>query len=681
MKLRKMGRFFLFILCALIVFFVLQGEDVSGAPPDLEASHVVRIENLTFFTVNTTVEFHGHEGRNASELREYYQTTSPEDQQAVIDGLEGSVQTIAHDMVTQLFNGSYAYNIEVNVNLTTLTGNLSADVPVQVYANSSANLNRTSYDLPKTANLEDVIYGTFNMGAIVNLEVRLITPSNAISNYTFFPPDGIAIEEHTTGIHGPDSVSWTIDNTEGLFPLKEEDLRLKSPHPPAAYEEDVRVTLILDRKEFDQTSVHVEIKIYAVEVAKYGNLSRNIVSLDYITADGIRMVENNGLLNWNRKRIYQESIDSSKSEIEKSISEALNLTIALNFSWDNATFTGYEVETMGTEPPIEANMISEDITPQLYAIGEEKFGMNDLKVAKGFLNAGGSAEFAIPPMELDIGITPTAKLILSPNMRLKNFTGSGDEPDPKYQNRYSYTWDPRNEFHGTIYSLKKKEYTGSRIEVDVLVDLKKVKVNYGSLEDSTIEVDITGNLAFYRLETPSQIEETLPDGIYIDHITADILRLAYDTGLVDLNEINEIIEEKTDEIEREMRDAFGENTLLRITLDENTLEGYDADNMGDSPPVRIKGYAHISIPISKGADTNSDFLRSYVLKEFTLEFPLSPINGWNITYTVLLPKGIIVTELSDDLGIARKGTRDGRDYVTVTITDQEDNLTVSIGIT
>ena len=483
----------------------------------------------------------------------------------------------------------------------------------------------------------------------------------------------------TPRAHTQDSVTWSIDNTAGNFPEKNEHLRLRSPSAPSATEEDIRVTVAIDRIKFNITTIHVDIEIHSVQVSKYGNLSNSIVSLDYITADGIRMVVQNGLNNWSWERIYTEAINSSKTEIEHSLSSAFNLTISLNFSWDNASLQGYDINTMSTEPPIRASLSSGDITPQLYAIGKERFGLKDLKVAKGFLNAGGTAEFTIPAMDLELGVNPEAKLILSPGMRLQGQTGI---ESLESGGRYGYTWNPRSSFHGTIYSTHRKVYTDSKIEVDVLVDLNKVNVNYGDIQQSTIEADITGDLAFYRLKTPSEVRDSLPDGISIEYINADVLRLAYDAGLITRKEIDDIIDNKTEEIEKEMRDSFGDNAFLHIDVDDSTLTGYDVEDMKDTPPIRIKGIAHISMPISGGKGAGGgQFTGTYVLKEFSINFPMKPLMGWNITYTVLLPKGIVVTHLQDDHGLAFKGNRDGRDYITVTISDREDNITATIGIT
>jgi len=564
------------------------------------------------------------------------------------------------------------------VNMSSLTTN-DTEAPIVVTAHSTARLSRETYDLPASANLTDVITGTFSMGAIVDLPVHLTCPHGDISYFTFHPFPETIIDEHTTGTHTQNSATWAMDNTAGNLPVKDEHLRLRAPGAPSATEEDTRVTVAIDRVRFNITTIHVDVEIHSVKVSKYGNLSNSIVSLDYITADGIRMVVQNGLNNWSWEKIYNKAINSSKREIEQSLSTALNLTISLNFSWDNTSLQGYDISTMSTEPPIRAALSSGDITPQLYAIGKERFGVNDLKVAQGFLNAGGTAEFTIPAMNLELGVNPVAKLILSPGMRLQGQSGIESLETGE---RYGYSWDPRSSFHGTIYSTHRKVYTDSKIVVDVLVDLNKVNVNYGNIPQSTIEADITGDLAFYRLKNPSEVRDSLPDGISIEYINADVLRLAYDAGLITRKEIDDIIDNKTKEIEKEMRDSFGDNAFLHIEVDDSTLTGYNVEDMKDTPPIRIKGIAHISMPLSGGEGAGGgQFTGAYVLKEFSIDFPMKPLMGWNITYTVLLPKGIVVTHLQDDHGLAFKGNRDGRDYITVTISDQEDNITATIGIT
>jgi len=681
-----------FILIASLIL-ITELHEVSGDSPEREIRHDVIIENLTYFTLNSTVDLYFLNGLNASAFREEYWNASPEYRQENITLLESSIHDIAHDALMVLFNGSYAFDTRIEIDMDSLENSNPPEAPIRLNASSSANLSRTSYDLPENAILEDVIYGTFKMGAVIRLQVHLIAPARSLTHYIFTPWEGIVIEEHTTGIHEDNTVRWVLDNADGYAPERDEDLRLESQYPTIIHDEDVRVTIELDRQEFELTTVRVDIEVYAVQVSRYGNLSNSIVRLDYIPADGIRMVVDNGLINWSWEHIYEENIQPSEGEIEASISKALNVTVELNFNWENASITGYDIDTMGTEPPVQGKLISEDITPHLYAIGNDSYGVDDIKVAKGFLNAGGRAEFEIPEIDLELWVIPKAKLILSPNMQLMNYTGTQNlDPD----NRYSYSWDPREEFKGIIYSSTKyNKYNSSRIEVDIIIDIKDISINWLDLQSSDVDIDIIGNLHFYRMETPSQIIDSLPDGIWIDYIISDVLRLAYDTGLIDLDEINEIVENRTEEIEREIRDAFEENAYLSIKVDEKSLLGYDVDDMKESPPIRIKGMAFISIKFAEGFGSSDDdnencdnggvgdggaFLY-YVLREFTWEIPMEPIEDWIISYTLILPKGIVVTDVYDDLGQVEEGSMDGRDSITVTITDRENNITVTIGIT
>ena len=674
-------------IIALLMLVLILGigplGDASAAPPDQVVHHEVRIENLTHFIMNSTIELHSYEGVNASAIRQQYDAAFSDNKTAMISGMQDSAVNETMTVLRTMFNGSYEFHSMVEIELTSLDIGLGPDVPVTLWANSSADLSRDSYDLPPEAILEDVVFGTLNMGAVVKLDVELTAPSNSTATYVFYPPPGTLIEEHTTGMHGQNNVTWVLDNTEGFASYLHEYLRMKSEFPNRVTDEDVRVTLVLDRKEFELTTVHVDIEVYSVEVARYGNLSKNIASLKYITADGIRMVVRNGLHNWTWERIYQETILSNEEEIEAALKEALNVTVDMNFSWDNITMEGYVVDTMGTVPPIHAWLTSDDLTPHLYAIGNDSYGIEDIKLAKGFLNAGGKAEFDIPEIGLDLWVSPTAKLILSPNMRLENFTGSEHlETD----NRYSYTWDPNEQFHGRITSLKAKTYNGSRIEVDVTVDFKEIDANWFDLMDTRANIDVSGDLDFYRIETPEEIEEALPEGMTIDYIISDVLRLAYDTGLIDLGDINDIIENRTEEIEEELKDSLEENIFLSIRIREETLQGYDVNSMSGELPVSIRGVAQISIPLAEGmGGDESNLLQGnffyYVFREFSFDFSLDPLEDWKITYTMILPRGIVITEVSDDLGLAEKGTTGGRHYISLTIGEQENNLTVTIGIT
>jgi hypothetical protein len=494
--------------------------DASGESADQVLTHEVRIENLTSFVMNSTIEIYSFGGANASEIRQAIDAASPENKSVMITELQEAVLNESMDVLRNVFNGSYAFHTMVTANLTTLDADQPAEDPIFLWGNSSAELSRTSYDLPLEADLEDVVYGTLNMGAVVKLDVVLIAPGNATVTYVFTPPPGTVIEEHTTGVlgtgvNGPGNVTWFLDNSEGFAPELNERLRLRSEFPNPVNEEEIQVVFVIDRKEFDVTTVNVDIAVHSVEVARYGNLSESIVSLEYITADGIRMVVNNKLLNWSWERIYEEAVRSNEEEIESAMSEALNVTVDMQFTWENDTLTGYDVNTMSPEDPVRASLTSGDVTPQLYAIGDESFGEDDIKLVKGFLNAGGKAEFDIPAIDLELWVAPTAKLILSRNMKLENFTGV---EELELDNRYSYTWDPAEMFHGRIMSLLAKTYFSSRIEIDVTVDLNDLDINWLHIRDTSVDIDVFGDLDFYRIEVPDELLEDIPHGIIIDYI-------------------------------------------------------------------------------------------------------------------------------------------------------------------
>ena len=713
----------LLLLAAAAVLCFLLGTSgtVSAADPEMEVIHEVRIQNLTYFTVDSTTDLYSYEGMNTTEFRNYYDAASPQDQNEMIVVLEESIYNISRDALKVLFSGSYRFRTNVILDMSTLDTSLPPDAPVTIEASSNANLSKSSYDLPDSSDLEEVVEGTLNMGAVINLDVHLRAPDNGIATYIFYPLTGIIIEEYTSGIHGFNNVTWVMDNTDGFFPELDEKLRMKSDSANPVTEEDIRVELVLDRVTFENTTVSVEMEVRSVEVANFGNLSSSIVSLDFIPADGIRMVIDNGFLNWSWDRIYNESIQPSEAEIETAISESLNVTVDMNFSWVLPSLVGYDVHDMGTEP-IMASLESGDINPHLYAISNDSYGIDDINVAKGFLNAGGNAEFEIPAIALDLWVSPSATLIVSPNMRLKNFTGI---EQLTVDNRYSYSWDPLGEFEGTIYSTTAEQFTDSRIEIFVEVDVYEIDIEWFSIEDSSVKIDINGDLSFYRMKIPSEIKEVLPDGISIDYIISDVIRLAYDAELIDLDEVNEIIENETREIEEEIQDAFGENAFLSIEIVESSLYGHDVNDMKESPPIMIIGKAHLDIPIAEGLGGGDEedgnegdngnnggggnrgglritglqlteevltkegssgkteqmaFVNS-VLREFTWDFNLEPIEDWIITYRLILPKGIKVTAISDDLGLVTRGTKDGRDYIQMTITDEENNVTISIGIT
>ena len=238
------------VVMLMIVLNMATSEDASAASQDQVIHHEVKIENLTHFIMNSTIELHIHEGTNASEIRQAYDVASSDNKSAMIAAIQEAVSDEAMDALRTMFNGSYAFNTSVEINLSSMDNGLGPEVPIHLWGNSSADLSRTSYDLPPQAVVEDVVFGTLNMGAVIKLDVVLIAPSNSTVTYVFTPPPGTIIEEHTTGMHGMNNVTWVLNNTAGFAPEMHEHLRLRSEFPNAVHDEDIQVTMVIDRKQF-----------------------------------------------------------------------------------------------------------------------------------------------------------------------------------------------------------------------------------------------------------------------------------------------------------------------------------------------------------------------------------------------------------------------------------------------
>ena len=690
---------FIMGLLALIAWIGMP--EAGGEDPDAVVQHEVRIINLTTFTMDSSFLMHAHEGRDAHQLRQFYANASAWEREDLVADLGGAA--LQHDMevLRILFNGSYDYQTEAHLDMDTLTDpDLPPDTPILISVNGSASLSRSTYDLPAEADLDDVVHGTLKMGAVVRLRVNLIAPENALATYRFTPMPGTVIDPATTGILGHNYASWSLDNRSGAVPSRSEYLLFRGEATNPVPHEDIRATIVIDREQFELTRVYVEFEIRSLRVSRFGNLSDSIVSLDHISADGIRMVLDNGLVNYSLDRLYDHAIIDNKNATEAAISQALNTTVGLDIGWIDETLSGYDINFMGSDQAVIATMRSGDITPQLYAMGIDDFGPDDLRVAKGFLNAGGKAEFDIPVISLDLGVTPMARLILSPGMRLENQTGlERQEPD----HRYAYSWNPRNEFRGRIYAAHAREYNDSNIQINVTVDISEIRINWLAWRSSSLKIDVFGNLLFYRMELPRELAENLPAGITIDYVIADLLRLAYDTGLLNITEIESMIDKETRKVERDLRDAITENVFLSVTIDMRSLQGYDIDDMKDFPAVRVNGNARISISVDDllddGGKDDAGTVGAYgswsipgrnlvmatflstVLRDWSFDFSTDPVEEWDLNVQIILPRGIVITHVSDDLGLASRGTVDGRHYLMVLMTDAENTITVGIGIT
>ena len=657
----------------------------NGLSANISEDYTLSFPTFTTFDLSGEYAFERifYEGdvRNASYLQEAYQNGSAGQRADIIDFLESQVGVYLNNVLNTTFEKSTNQNITFSVDVTSLN-DANYTGPVKVLGTGEAELTNDNFgfdeDIEKPG---EIIEGVFRMGAELELDIFISAPEGSRRTLMVTPPNGIKILSQSLNYSAghPGYVVWDVDNTSGAASPQTGKLYLRSKSPSPATKERIDVNIVVDWKAFNSTEIRVVLEAYSLEVAKYSDLSSHIRGLDYIPADGVRMALDNALGTWEDQAIKKQAAENATLEIEDILSDSLDQPIPLDlgFDWNDSSLeAGYDVSTMSSTPPLQAAMTSGPVVPNLYPL-EEMFEIDDLDVIRGFLNAGASAEFAIDPMDFSAEYSPTIRLILPENMRLPNV----DAAEQQDGERYSYSWDPADGVSGDIISTKAPLYDQSKVELDATLDFKKFKVDILAIESSSLSTDFAGELRFHHFELTDVIRDLLPLEVNIDYINADVLRMVYDKDLVDFDELEKMLKEKTEEYETKISESLGEKIYINIDILESTLEGYDIENMDNSPPIEITGSTHVDIPLAGGGDKLDEGQSSFILKSVNFDFEVPALEGWKINLTVILPKGIEIIKVTDNNGNVDQVKSGGRDAFSVVISDESNHVYMELGIT
>jgi len=660
-----------------------RGATRNGLSVEIGEDYTLRFpEGFTTINITGSYEFdkvfYEDEVRNASDVQAAYQNGSANEQKGIVEFFEGMVGGYLNNVLNNTFEDSEDQDVSFEVDVTTLE-DANYTGPIRVLGYGEAEL--TTEDFGFETDVMDpgeVIQGVFTMGAEVELGVRLSAPEGNRRVLRISPPETTGFRTKSDGFVTLDLVELEIDNTTGAAAPQVGTLYLASKDPNPAIEERIDVNIVVDWKEFDSTEVKVILEAYSLDVTKYSELSDHIRGLDFIPADGVRMALDNTLGTWDIEEIKKQAADNATKEVEEILSDSLDSAVPLSigFYWNESSFdAGYDENVMSSSPPLQAEMSSGPVIPNLYPL-EDVFEIDDLEVVRGFLNAGARAEFDIDGMEFSPEYNPEITLLLPENMRLAN-TDADEEPEGM---RYSYSWDPEDGLSGEIISTTAPEYEESKVELDAVLDFKKFNVDIFAIEDSSLSTDFSGELQFFQFELTDVIADLLPVEVDIDYINADVLRLVYNKDLVDFKELEDMLREKTEEYESEFSDSLGEEIYISINIDESTLDDYNVEEMDNKPPIRVTGGTHVDIPIARDSDEMA-VGSSFYLKTVDFDFELPAMKGWKIALQLILPKGVEIVELNDDNRNAVQGTVGGRDSFSVEINEKSNHIYMTLGVT
>lgn len=524
--------------------------------------------------------------------------------------------------------------------------------------NEELNVKLTSsfFGLNESVNSYEFINGLFDMDARVNYSLNLQAEPGWNNTYLIKLGENLDFKS-TNGILQGDYLKWLIKNWNSESPNKLAKLKLfkLEPTSSALEDEDIFFDIILNSKNVEPTSLSINILTRCVDISEYHVLPEFISEIKFMPADGIRLLVNNGLVTWDD--CYLKTIkpleDITVSTIEQS---SFNQTIDLDFNWDEETTTDllvpYDVSNMNNKPSLNAILEDSSVNLQICDISSRAFF--------GLINSGAEANITREDVNFgddfnEIGYNYNLTLFLPPKLYLdKNNV---------------YTWNESNPISGGFESENVVSYGKEDKDTYIEIEMKDSDLNL--LSFFTGKTELTFGLELNEVNnynvTTIPDEFILPEKITLDLLNSDAFRLCVEEDVFNYQRVTDFLNNEKEFFELTIRQIINDlsvNAKVDRDIFDNSLESWDGNisNMNSESPVKTGSIAHSSYTVP--------FDLSFLPPAFSIpvkRYNFTGLSNQNVTYKIIFPQGISVKVNNPSNETIVKETKDGREYLLVSI--------------
>ena len=527
------------------------------------------------------------------------------------------------------------------------------------------SLTNDFFNLNETVNVYDFVNGVLGMGAIIDYNLSLEAEPGWNNTYYIYLNSDLGFQYTTGSLSGSgrrwDAQNWNSEHDGSLaeFQIQKTD---------SLVSDDIYIEFELDSRDVDYTSLKTNIIARIIDIQDYNIVPDFIQDLNYITADGIRLFEENGFIDWNES-ILEITINPIKNIItEALVNSTFNQTLDFEFSWDDQTTFScedpYNISNMDYAPAVKGILTDEKVDLEIFDISN--------KALFGLINTGAISNISEEDINFgdnlqDIGHNYNITLYMPPEITIEE--------------ENVYTWNATIPLIGNFYSNIATTYSDYDIENIVEIDIQTTDLNLLSVFTGNSElifgIDMNEECNYNATKVPNQF--TLPEKVDLEYLCADAFRLCVNQGVFSNNQITTFLNDKKTDFENRIKSLL---TGLEITAtpDKETFDDSisewngDIADMDTSPPVKTSSNAHSSYPLR--------FDLGFIPPKFDIPvrtYNFTGIENQSVTYKIYFPNGISIDITNDTLNKGQiKETDDGRYYLEISFDSSEGNVSALI---
>lgn len=534
--------------------------------------------------------------------------------------------------------------------------------------NEELNVKLTSsfFGLNDSVNAHNFINGVLDISAWINYSLNLQAEPGWNNTYNIVLGENLDYQR-TNGIFYINKISWILKNWDGSKPSRIAEIQIKKKEPTTEKleSENIFLEFELDSKEPETTSLTSNVILKNIDIRPYNVIPSFISNLDFIISDGIRLLVDNGLFSWNEA--YQTTIKPLEQKIKSTIEESsFNQTLNILFSWDNETTTDclipYEINNMNDNPPVNVLLKDDDIDLQICDISS--------RALFGLINSG--AEANISKNDVNFG-EDLNKIGYDYNVTLYL-------PDDLYlDDENIYTWNESISHFGEFESASAITYDDQEKNTIIIIEVTSTDLNllsfFTGITELTFGLDFEEIRNYNVTEIPEEF--SLPEKVSLNYLNSDAFRLCIEEKVFVQEEVDTFLIKERENFVRILK-----GVLSKLDVSANVKESdfekslvWDGDisKMDATNPVKVTSSAHSSYPIP--------FELGIIPPKFdipSLKLNFSGLQYHNVIYKMIFPHDVSLS-VSDPLNKSDvKKTSDGRQYIEITFSASESNISVEV---
>jgi len=558
------------------------------------------------------------------------------------NNLENDAAAIAFDSANNTVSGFWQFS-SVASGSVSRTGNV-------VSCTFTVTLDKRSYSLDgyDILSLDDVIDATLEMGGNASIWTTITAEGGHEANVTF-DVDDLGDSTGGSGAYVLRPLSWrNLIVVDGLGGPSQDSAYLDIQGRGGVMNEDPSVNATVDMPTTKLYDFNASIDHATFDPVEYDITFPLTLYVPILNAGGIRIFVENGIVDWSdiADDIADELVYGGV-DLEGAIQDTFESNGTVDVSLDQSSLdpVPYVRGTLADQDPIVA---------LLQSSSDVGLFDEDHETLMGFFNSGGRARIETV-MDLT-GYRYEFRFGSPAGLRATPVHGERVGNDARWAGTgllNTSLW-----LNSTTAPSVFDNDTNVLIDIDMSdVALLAQKMNY--------ELNAKGRIRWMLLG--SELEGGVPRNMEIEYVCADLIRLMYGEGLID--------EEDIQNITGDMRDGLEEDSPFSADLDVEFTGydgAYDFNDMDGRPAVEFTIHSEGEMSLKGGENVLLNMI------SIPLEFELASVEGWNTTYSILLPEGLSVSKMEVSDGKITKTSDGFKHRVTVRIPKESESIDVKL---